>query len=132
MNMFLHELKAYRKSTIIWTCSLVGLIIMFLPIFPVSQMILKEFKNLLEGYPEAVRKAFGLTLDSFSSILGFYSYIFVYVALCGSIQAMNLGLSIVSKEVSEKTADFLLTKPVTRKQILTAKLFATFNIYYHY
>ena len=29
MNMFLHELKAYRKSTIIWSLSLV-LIVIFL------------------------------------------------------------------------------------------------------
>ena len=37
---------------------------------------------------------------------------------------MNLGTSIVSKEVREKTADFLLTKPVTRTTVLTAKLSA--------
>ena len=37
---------------------------------------------------------------------------------------MNLGTSIISKEVREKTADFLLTKPVTRKTIMTAKLLA--------
>ena len=37
---------------------------------------------------------------------------------------MNLGTSILSKEVREKTADFLLTKPVTRTQIITAKLLA--------
>ncbi|PRR83644.1 ABC transporter permease subunit [Clostridium vincentii] len=124
MNMFLHELKAYRKSTIIWTGSLVGLIIMFLSIFPSFSKDIEGMKTLLEGYPEAVRKAFGLTLESFSSILGFYSYIFTYVTLCGSIQAINLGLSIVSKEARDKTADFLLTKPVTRKQIITAKLLA--------
>lgn len=46
------------------------------------------------------------------------------VTLCGAIQAMNLGTSIISKEVREKTADFLLTKPVTRHQVLTAKLLA--------
>jgi ABC-2 type transport system permease protein len=39
---------------------------------------------------------------------------------------MNLGTSIVSKEVREKTADFLLTKPVTRTTVLTAKLMAAF------
>jgi len=124
MNMFLHELKAYRKSTIIWTCSLVGLIIMFLPMFPSFSNDIEGMKSLLESYPEAVRKAFSFSIDTFSSILGFYSYVFAYIALCGSIQAMNLGLSVVSKEASDKTADFLLTKPVTRKQILTAKLFA--------
>jgi ABC-2 type transport system permease protein len=50
--------------------------------------------------------------------------VFVYVVLCGAIQAMNLGISIVSKEVREKTADFLLTKPVSRERILTSKLLA--------
>ena len=71
-------------------------------------------KKYLKDYPEPVRKALGLSVDSISSILGFYSYIFLYITLCGAIQAMNLGTSIISKEVSEKTADFLLTKPVTR------------------
>jgi ABC-2 type transport system permease protein len=49
---------------------------------------------------------------------------------------MNLGTSIVSKEVREKTPDFLLTKPVTRTAVMTAKLLAAFislvitNIFY--
>jgi len=124
MNMFFHELKYYRKSTLIWTCSLVGLLIMFLSLFPSFSKDIEGMRDLLEGYPEGVRKAFGLTLESFSSILGFYSYLFIFVALCGAIQAMNLGLSIISKEARDKTADFLLTKPVTRKQIITAKLLA--------
>ncbi|MFZ3100605.1 MAG: ABC transporter permease subunit [Desulfitobacteriaceae bacterium] len=38
---------------------------------------------------------------------------------------MNLGISILSKEVREKTADFLLTKPVSRCKIMTAKLLST-------
>ncbi len=49
---------------------------------------------------------------------------FAYITLCGSIQAMNLGTSMLSKEVRDKTADFLLTKPVSRSEIMTAKLLA--------
>lgn len=124
MNIFLYELKAYRKSTIIWTLSLLALVVVFMAMFPSFSKDAEEFKKLLEVYPEAVRKAIGLDMDHFFSILGFYSYAFVYITLCGAIQAMNLGTSIVSKEVREKTADFLLTKPVTRTQILTAKLLA--------
>lgn len=124
MNMYLHELKAYRKSTIIWTCSLVLMIILFLSMFPSFSKDAGDVKRLLEGYPEALRKSIGLSLDTFFTLLGFYSYIFVYIVLCGSIQAMNLGTSIISKEVREKTADFLLTKPVARKSIMTAKLLA--------
>jgi ABC-2 type transport system permease protein len=48
----------------------------------------------------------------------------MYIVLCGSIQAMNYGTSVISKEVREKTADFLLTKPVSRKQIYVSKILA--------
>ncbi|MCM3666342.1 ABC transporter permease [Mesobacillus subterraneus] len=124
MNMFLHELKAYRKSTIVWTLSLVALVILFLSMFPSFSKDAEEFKKLLEGFPVEVRKAIGLSIDSIATLLGFYSYAFLYLKLAGAIQAMNLGTSILSKESREKTADFLLTKPVTRKQVVTAKVMA--------
>jgi ABC-2 type transport system permease protein len=124
MNIFLYELKAYRKSTIIWTISLCVLVAFFLSMYPAFAKDAAEFKKLLEGYPVAVRKALGVELSTIFTVLGFYSYIFLYITLCGAIQAMNLGTSIVSKEVREKTADFLLTKPVTRTKIITSKLAA--------
>ncbi|CAM3827922.1 ABC transporter permease subunit [Mesobacillus zeae] len=124
MNIYRHELKAYRKSTIIWTFSLIGLTALFLSMFPSISKDAEQFGKLLEGYPEAVRKAIGLELDTFFSFLGFYSYTFLYITLAGAIQAMNLGLSVFSKEMREKTADFLLTKPVTREKVFLSKLLA--------
>jgi ABC-2 type transport system permease protein len=124
MNILLHELRAYRKSTIIWTISLIAVVALFMSFFPSFTKDTEEFRKLLEGYPVALREAFGINLDNFFSILGFYCYGLSFVTLCGAIQAMNLGTSIVSKEVREKTADFLLTKPVTRTAVLTNKLLA--------
>lgn len=124
MNMYLHELKSYRKSTIIWTASLVLITIVFLSMFPSISNDAAQFKKILEGFPEPVRKALGISIDNITSLIGFYSYMFLYILLAGSIQAMNLGTSVLSKEMREKTADFLLTKPVTRTQIVTAKLLA--------
>lgn len=126
MNMYLHELRAYRKSTIIWTISIVTVLAVMLSMFPSfsNPSTQASIKTALQSFPEAVRKALGISIDMVTSILGFYSYLFLYVSLCGAIQAMNLGTSIISKEVREKTADFLLTKPVSRKQIVTAKLLA--------
>ena len=124
MNIFVHELKAYRKSTLVWAFSLIAIVALFMSMFPSISKEIVEFKKLLEGFPEPVRKALGLEIDSFGSILGFYSYLFVYLTLCGAIQAMHIGTPIVSKEVRDKTADFLLTKPVSRTTILTAKLLA--------
>ncbi|MEH7113599.1 ABC transporter permease subunit [Neobacillus niacini] len=124
MNIMLHELRAYRKSTIIWMVSLVGVAALFMSFFPSFTKDTEDFTKLLEGYPVELREAFGINLDNFFSILGFYCYGLSFVTLCGAIQAMNLGTSIISKEVREKTADFLLTKPVTRNAVLTNKLLA--------
>ncbi|MFA6309267.1 MAG: ABC transporter permease subunit [Clostridia bacterium] len=124
MNMFLHELRMYRKSTIIWTVSIVALILMFMSIYPVFSNNAEDVKKLLMGFPEAARKALSISIDQITSYLGFYSYIFVYVTLCGSIQAMNTGISLLSKENNGKTVDFLLSKPVTRTRIITSKLLA--------
>ena len=122
MNIFLHELKAYRKSVIIWTVSLVALIIVFFALFPALTVDISSTKNLFAGFPDAIQKGMGLVLDHFGTILGYYSFPMNFIILIGAIQAMNMGTSIVSKEVRDKTADFLLTKPVTRTTILTAKI----------
>ncbi|MFJ7725922.1 ABC transporter permease subunit [Neobacillus sp. NPDC097160] len=127
MNIFLHELKAYRKSTIIWSFSLVLIIVLFMSFYPSFAKDAEGFKKIMEGYPEAIRNALGFSLGNFFTIVGFYCFPLSFITLCGAIQAMNLGTSIVSKEVREKTADFLLTKPVTRTTVLTAKLVAAFS-----
>jgi ABC-2 type transport system permease protein len=124
MNIFWHELKANRKSTIIWTLSLILIAILYLSFYPSFVKDAEQFSKIMEGYPEAIRNAIGFNLGNFFTILGFYCFPLSFITLCGAIQAMNLGTSIVSKEVREKTADFLLTKPVTRTAVLTAKLMA--------
>ncbi|MBT2688228.1 ABC transporter permease subunit [Bacillus sp. ISL-47] len=124
MNIFIHEWKSCRKSTLIWSLSLACLTILLFSMFPAIARDAEEFKSVLQGFPEPVRKAIGLEIDSIATLLGFYSYVFLYVSLCGAIQAMNLGTSLLTKEILEKTADFLLTKPITRKQVLTSKLLA--------
>ncbi|CEG26421.1 ABC transporter permease subunit [Bacillus sp. B-jedd] len=128
MNIYLHELRANRKSTILWTLSMIGLVLLFLLMFPSFSREAEEFKLVLEGFPVAVKKAVGLSLETITTLLGFYSYVFLYVTLCGAIQAMNLGLSIVSKEARIKTAEFLLSKPVTRTEVITSKLLAALTI----
>lgn len=127
MNIFLHELKAYRKSTFIWSLSLMMIVFLFMSFYPSFAKDADAFTKIMEGYPEAVRNALGVSLGSFFTILGFYCFPLTFVTLCGAVQAMNLGTSIVSKEVHEKTADFLLTKPVTRHKVLTAKILAAFT-----
>ena len=124
MNIFFHELRSYRKSVIIWTLSLVALVVAFFALFPALTRDISETKNLFQGFPEAIQNGMGLVLDHFGTILGYYAFPINFVILVGAIQAMNMGTSVVSKEARDKTADFLLTKPVTRTKILTGKILA--------
>jgi len=101
-----------------------ALIILFLSIYPAISREASEFIQILSGFPEPVRKALGLSVESITSPLGYYAYAFSYITLLGAIQAMNYGTSVFAKEILGKTADFLLTKPVSRSKIMTAKLFA--------
>ncbi|MFL0252526.1 ABC transporter permease subunit [Clostridium neuense] len=128
MNIYLHELKALRKSVIIWTCALIALSAMFFSIYPSMARDAVDFKKILSSYPAPVRAMLGINIDYITSILGFYSMIFSFIVLCGAIQAMNMGVSILSKEARERTADFLLVKPISRSVIVTAKLLAALTM----
>jgi ABC-2 type transport system permease protein len=127
MNIFLHELKAYRQSVVVWAISMAALATMFIFIFSSAAEDIESIKDVLQSMPEAMRAMLGIYVDNISTLEGFYSFVFVYVLLCGAIQAMNVGTSIVSKEISDKTADFLLTKPIKRDLILTYKLLAALS-----
>ncbi|HHT27659.1 MAG TPA: ABC transporter permease subunit [Firmicutes bacterium] len=128
MNVFLRELRMYRASTITWTVSLAGTIMLFMSMYPALAREIDDFVQILAGFPEVVLKAFSISLDTIGLLTGYYAYVFTFIMLAGGIQAMSLGLSLLSKESRDKTADFLMTKPITRNEIVTAKLSAALTV----
>ena len=128
MNMYLHELKSLRKSTIIWTLAIIAVAALYLSLYPGIMSDAEGFKKLLGAYPKAVREGLGIQLESITQLLGFYTMVMAFATLLGAIQAMNIGVSIISKEIRERTADFLLVKPVSRNSIVTSKLLAALTM----
>ncbi len=128
MNIYRQEFKAFLKSAIIWALSMSALALLFLSIYPTIASDAADFKEILSNYPATVREMLGINLDFITSLLGLYTMTFSFILLCGAIQAMNLGVSILSRESRERTADFLLVKPVARTKIVTAKLGASITV----
>lgn len=128
MNVFLRELRANRRSTITWTVSLCSILGIFMGMYPAFSGQVDSLYEVLENFPEAIRAAVNIQAETFLSVLGFYSYLLNFVVLAASIQAMNLGVGMISKETTGKTADFLLTKPVRRTGVMTAKLAAALTM----
>jgi len=93
----------------------------FFAVFADQAALINE---MLARFPPELRAAFGMANMDLSTALGFYSFIFLFIQLCLAIQASNYGFGLVSVEEAELTADFLLSKPVSRAQVLTSKLLA--------
>lgn len=125
MNIYFHELRSYRKNTIIWIVSLGVATALFMSMFTIFTAGTGDLVKLFGGFPKEVLKAFGIPeVTKLFTLPGFYSFILGFLVLCGAIQAMNLGISSLGREATGKTADFLLTKPVTHARVVTAKLLA--------
>jgi ABC-2 type transport system permease protein len=124
MNIFLQELKMARTAMIWWIVALVMVTLMFVSIFPAFHHDIKASQNMLANFPPQIRNIFGLSLSTFFTFLGFYAYVLTYIGVAGAVQAMNLGLTMLGREVKNGTTDFLLTKPISRSRIFMTKLTA--------
>lgn len=125
IKVFLLELRQNRNSTIAWTIALIAIAAMYISIYPSiagNAAVTDVYKN----FPEAFKKTFGINEDFLSTFSGLYALILNLVLLTGAVQAMNLGTGITSREVRERTADFLFTRPISRMSVLSQKLLTIF------
>lgn len=123
-NIFTYEFRARLKSAATWSLALALLIVFFFSLFSSFADQAALLDQMMAKFPPELLAAFGMENMNLASVLGFYSLIFLFVQLCLAIQASNYGFGLVSIEESELTADFLLSKPVSRSQVLTSKLLA--------
>lgn len=123
-TIFRHEFRSRLRSVLIWSLAIAALLLFYFSFFPVFADQAALMKQMLDRFPPQMQAAFGLDAMDLSSVLGFFAFVFLFVQLCLAIQAGNYGFGLVSVEESELTADFLLSKPVSRRQVLTSKLLA--------
>jgi ABC-2 type transport system permease protein len=124
MNIFKHEFKARLGSVLTWSLSICALQAIYMPFFRSFAKDTALLNELMASFPPELLMAFGMADIDLVSILGFFGVVFLFVQICLAIQAANYGLALVSIEETEWTADFLLTRPVRRPHIMTAKLLA--------
>lgn len=127
MNIYVHEFRMNLRSVITWSLSLAIMIFVFTAIFSSIAVNAELLNETLSQFPEELLIAFGMTNLDLSTVLGFFSFTFLFCQIVLAIQAANYGFSILSIEERELTADFLLAKPVSRRQILISKFLATFT-----
>lgn len=104
-----------------WTAAILLFVLLFMFIYPAISQDVAVLESILSNFPVELRRALGITTLDLSNILGFYGFIYEYLLLVGAVYAMVAGMTVLSEEVRSKTADFLISKPVSRTCIYNAK-----------
>jgi len=123
MNVFLRELKANRKSLIIWSVCMFLLVASGMgkyTAYAASGANSKIFNEL----PASMKALLGIGSFDVTAMSGYFAMLFLYLEITAAIHAVLLGSHIIAKEERDKTIEFLIPKPVSRAAIITSKLFA--------
>ncbi len=123
MNIFLRELKANRKSLLIWS-GIIALLI-FIAVAKFSAFAGDpSMVALLDSMPPAVLDAMNMRAFNLTTLTGFYGIMFIYFGLMGAIAAAMWGSEVITKEERDRTVEFSLVLPVTRNRVITYKTLA--------
>ncbi|MCI2112279.1 ABC transporter permease subunit [Ruminococcus sp.] len=122
MTVIRHELKQSRISLIIWTAAIGFLLAVCIFMFPEMKGEMNEVNEVFSSMG-SFTQAFGMDKVNFGTLLGFYAVECGNIlGLGGAFFASLCAISVLSKEEKERTAEFLLTHPVSRVSVVAEKL----------
>lgn len=124
MNVFIRELKANRKSLIIWSVCMFLLIVSGMAKVSSLSSGGQSMNQVFASMPYSVKALFGIGSFDLSTVSGYYAVMFLYIELTAAIHAVLLGSGIIAKEERDKTTEFLMTKPVSRTAVVRSKFLA--------
>lgn len=126
MTLMKHELRQGKISFIIWTGAIGLLLAVCIFLYPEMKGQMGNIGDMFSSMG-AFTAAFGMDRLNFGTLIGFYAVECGNIlGLGGAFFASLCAVSILSKEENGRTAEFLLTHPVSRVRIITEKLIAVF------
>lgn len=122
-HLFIHELRLNLLHAVSWTGIVTVLILLYSAFLPMVSESEDSFAALLEAYPEALLKAFNIeNAAMFSQPLGFHVIESgSMILILGGIFSVSLGANLLLKEERDRTAEFLLSQPLSRIQVWISK-----------
>jgi len=125
MNLYLQEIKSYLKTMLFWILGIIFMVAAGIGKYEAfSSGGTQDISAILKSLPKAFIAIFGLAGIPIDSFGGFYGMIYAYITIMGAVFAIMIGSGILAKEERDKTAEFLMVKPISRMKILLIKLLA--------
>lgn len=124
MTVLLHELKRNKISLAVWTGVISFMLGVCVIIYPEMESQMGEMTEMFANMGNFTA-AFGMDQLNFGEFMGYFGIECGNVlGLGGGFFAALAGIAVLSKEEKERTAEFLLSHPVTRRRIVFEKLFS--------
>lgn len=124
MTLIRHECRQGFRSLAIWTLSISAFLVLCIFMYPEME---KEMENVSDMFSSmgALSDAYGMDRLDLGTLTGFYA------VECGNILGIGgaffsslLAVSALAKEEKGRTAESLLSHPISRRTIVTEKLAA--------
>lgn len=127
-SLFIRELRINAISLLIWTTVITFLITATMSLYSIFLENNSKILAMISILPEGALQFKGVSnVNDLFSVLGFYSANnVIYMLVLGSIYSIVLSSGILLKEEYGRTAEYLLSWPVTRSQIFFSKLAVVF------
>jgi ABC-2 type transport system permease protein len=127
-NLFSKEMKKNALSLIVWMIVITMLISLTMSVYRTFVENQSKILGMINLVPKGALQFKGISnFNDLLSVLGFYAVNnIIYMMVLGSIFAIVLSSNILLKEEYNKTADYLLTRPLTRSEIFFSKLTVVF------
>lgn len=123
LNMYKMSMQQTRKSFIVWLVTIPLLVVLGMAFYPAISSSLGDLVGLFENpMMKGILGLFAMGPDQLNSLPGFYiTYASIYVILMGGMFAAMTVISDLGNELRDKTTEFLLTRPVTRRAVVLTK-----------
>lgn len=122
MTIYIKEIKQGFRALCIWTASIAFMAVICIMLFPEMKNEMQSVTDVFANMGEFTA-AFGMDKLSIGDLMGFYGIeCGNIIGLGGGFFAALTGISALSKEEKDRTAEFLLTHPVSRFSVITQKL----------
>ncbi len=123
-QVFLREMKANRKSLLIWAVGVFALVAAGFYKYSGIAASSEVASLVIDMMPRLLKVMFGVGALPIDTPEGFYACMHLWICVIAYFHAAMLGATILAKEERDRTAEFLYTKPIRRESVILGKMLA--------
>ncbi|MEX2369904.1 MAG: ABC transporter permease subunit [Bacteroidales bacterium] len=123
-NLFKKEMRMNLPNLIIWMAVIILLMSVTMSAYPIFLENQAKILDLMKLFPEGMLQFKGISnVNDLLSVFGFYTANnLIYMMVLGSVFSIVLSSNILLKEEYNNTAEYLLSRPISRSEVFLSKL----------